>query len=66
MSSPRAGACVAAAKGILYVIGGRSSSDQYTAPTTLDTVECYDPEEDCWFDLDAAPTGRCEAGTVVL
>lgn len=66
MSTARSGASVAAAKGILYVVGGRTSSDPFTAPCTLDTVECYDPEQEYWFDLGTMPTGRCEAGTAIL
>ncbi len=66
MSCPRAGACVAAINGLLYVIGGRTSSDQFTAPSTLDTVECYDPQTDSWLQITAMPTSRCEAVVAVV
>ena len=65
MSTPRAGASVAAINGLLYVIGGRTTNDEYTAPATLDSVECYDPHTDSWMELGAMPTSRCEAGVVV-
>ena len=40
---PRAGMCVAAVNGLLYVSGGRSSSHDFLAAGTLDSVEVYNP-----------------------
>lgn len=52
--------------GLLYVIGGRSSSNSFSAPSTLATVECYDPQTDSWFEVEPMPTHRCEAAITVL
>ena len=66
MSVARAGACVAAVNGLLYVIGGRTSNDVFVAPSTLSSVECYDPHTESWIDVGNMPTSRCEAGIAVL
>ena len=66
MGCARAGSSVAAINGLLYVIGGRSSSDEYSAPATLDTMQCYDPQTFSWIDVGTMMTGRCEAGVAVL
>ncbi|XP_041475980.1 actin-binding protein IPP-like [Lytechinus variegatus] len=66
MIVPRACAGVAVAHGKLYVVGGKGSSRPNTAPPTLDTMECYDPETDTWIDLGHMTMGRCEAALAVL
>ena len=67
MCSARAGASAAMINGILYVVGGRStSSNEYTAPVTLNSVECFDPVTDSWFELGHTTIGRCEAALVIL
>ena len=66
MSCPRAGASVIAVNGLIYVIGGRTTSDTFTAPSTLDTVECYDPQTDSWFEIGPMPSHRCEAMVAVI
>ena len=66
MGCARAGANVAAVNGLLYVIGGRSASDEFSAPATLDTMECYDPQTYSWIDVGTMLMGRCEAGVAVL
>ena len=66
MSVARAGASVCAVNGLLYVIGGRTSSNEFTAPSTLDSVECLDPHTDTWVTMGPMPSSRCEAGVAVL
>jgi hypothetical protein len=67
MKNERAGVSVAAVNGLLYAIGGRSTpSSLFGAPSTLSTVECYDPQNDRWFEIGPMPTGRCEAGVAVI
>lgn len=66
MGCSRAGASVAAVNGLVYVIGGRASCDEYTAPATLDTVECFDPQTASWIDVGTTLVSRCEAGVAVL
>ncbi|XP_071508218.1 actin-binding protein IPP-like [Diadema antillarum] len=66
MNTARACAGVAVAHGRLYAIGGKGASRPHTAPPTLDTMECYDPETGVWIDLGQMPTGRCEAAVAVL
>lgn len=66
MSIPRAGASVAALDGFLYVIGGRTACDTFSVPTTVDSVECYDPHTMSWLHISPMPSGRCEAGIAIL
>ena len=66
LSTGRAGATATAVNGLLYVMGGRTANGQFSAPTTLETVECYDPQTDDWFYVEPMPTSRCEATVVVL
>ncbi|XP_014679860.1 PREDICTED: actin-binding protein IPP-like, partial [Priapulus caudatus] len=66
MGTSRAGASVAAVHGFVYVIGGRSVVEGYTFPTTVDTVECFDPHTRSWLDVPANLSGRCEAGVAVM
>lgn len=67
MQYERAGAGVAAVNGILYALGGRVSSlTLNSAPHTLDTVECFDPQTQCWFEIAPMPTARSEAGVAVV
>jgi len=66
MKHARAAASVAAVNGFLYVMGGRSAGSDFSAPATLDSVECFDPSNDSWLELASMPTGRCEAAVAVL
>ncbi len=67
MNRARAGACVAALDdSLLYVMGGRSAINDYTAPNTLDVIECFDPQTDMWTFMGIMLVSRCEAGTAVL
>ncbi|KAH3694018.1 hypothetical protein DPMN_081457 [Dreissena polymorpha] len=43
MLSERAGACVVVVNNMLYVMGGRNYEDEFTAPSTLETMEGYNP-----------------------
>ncbi|WAR24458.1 IPP-like protein, partial [Mya arenaria] len=43
MCQGRAGPTVVVVNNMLYVMGGRSYEDEYTAPSSLDTMEGYDP-----------------------
>ncbi|XP_058408233.1 actin-binding protein IPP isoform X2 [Diceros bicornis minor] len=63
---PRAGMCVVAVNGLLYVSGGRSSSHDFLAPGTLDSVEVYNPHSDTWTEIGNMITSRCEGGVAVL
>uniref|UniRef100_A0A8C5KMB6 IAP promoted placental gene n=1 Tax=Jaculus jaculus TaxID=51337 RepID=A0A8C5KMB6_JACJA len=66
MKVPRAGMCVVAVNGLLYVSGGRSSSHDFLAPGTLDSVEVYNPHTDTWTEIGNMITSRCEGGIAVL
>ena len=67
MNYSRAGASVACVNGLIYVIGGRATpGSEFNAPPTLKTVECYDPQNESWFEIGSVPTGRCEAGAAVV
>ncbi|OBS83235.1 hypothetical protein A6R68_22772 [Neotoma lepida] len=66
MKVPRAGMCVVAVNGLLYVSGGRSSSHDFLAPGTLDSVEVYNPHSDTWTEIGNMITSRCEGGVAVL
>lgn len=66
MIHARAAACVCVVNGMLYVLGGRSYTDKFTAPATLDSMEYYDPNTDMWTDPGCMPTSRCEAAAVVI
>ncbi|XP_053431272.1 actin-binding protein IPP isoform X3 [Nycticebus coucang] len=66
MKVPRAGMCVVAVNGLLYVSGGRSSSHDFLAPSTLDSVEVYNPHSDTWTEIGNMITSRCEGGVAVL
>ena len=66
MSCSRAAASVCAVNGMIYVLGGRSYKDEFTAPATLDSMECYNPSTDTWTDAGCMPTSRCEGAAVVI
>lgn len=66
MLTRRTGLCVVSVNGLLYAIGGRTDSDQFVAPVTLDSIECYNPDTDTWAELGYMPTSRCEGGAAVL
>ncbi|ESP05145.1 hypothetical protein LOTGIDRAFT_103262 [Lottia gigantea] len=66
LSMKRAGPSVIGVNGLLYVIGGRYYPDQYSAPITTDSMECYDPSSNKWVQMSNMPSSRCEAGAVVL
>ena len=42
------------------------NDDPYSAPVTLESVECYDPQTDTWTELPPLPKGRSEAAAVIL
>ena len=66
MSEARAGASVVVVNNMLYVMGGRNYTDEFTAPSTLNTMEGYDPCTDTWTDLGKMFTSRCEGAAVVI
>lgn len=58
---------VAAANGLLYVIGGaQTNEDFYRAQFTLSSVECYNPLSNIWTECPPLPESRSEAGAVVI
>lgn len=68
MSLARGCPAVAAADGLLYVIGGDQTHDVnfYRAQYTLSSVECYDPLRNVWKECPQLPESRSEAGAVVV
>lgn len=66
MSVARAGVTVAAVNGLLYAVGGRVSSRDFSAPVTVDSVEIYDPHLDTWTEIGNMITSRCDGGVAVL
>jgi actin-binding protein IPP len=66
MSTSRAGVAVAAVNGLIYAIGGRTSSNEFNAAVTLSSVECYNAEIDEWNDAGTMPISRCDAGIAIL
>lgn len=68
MSVPRGVPAVAAADGLLYVMGGDQTRDVnfYRAQFTLNSVECYDPLTDVWRECPPLPESRAEAGACVV
>ncbi|XP_052776239.1 actin-binding protein IPP-like [Mya arenaria] len=66
MCQGRAGPTVVVVNNMLYVMGGRSYEDEYTAPSSLDTMEGYDPLTDTWTDLGKMLSSRCEGAAVVI
>lgn len=66
MSVARAGVKVAAVNGLLYAVGGRVSSRDFSAPVTVDSVEIYDPHLDTWTEVGNMITSRCDGGVAVL
>lgn len=66
MKTPRAGVCVIAVNGFLYVTGGRTASYDTAAPVTSDSVEVYNPHTDSWIETANMITSRCEGGVAVL
>ncbi|XP_052085494.1 actin-binding protein IPP-like [Mytilus californianus] len=68
MSERRTAPSAVGLNGLLYAIGGskRMVDNPYTAPVTLESVECYDPLTDIWTELPPLHIGRSEAAAVVL
>ena len=66
MSTARAGVSVSAVNGLLYAVGGRASSRDFSAPVTVDSVEIYDPHLDTWTEVGNMITSRCDGGLAVL
>lgn len=66
MSSARAGVSVSAVNGLLYAVGGRATSRDFSAPVTVDSVEIYDPHLDTWTEVGNMITSRCDGGLAVL
>lgn len=66
MSTARAGLSVSAVNGLLYAVGGRAASRDFSAPVTVDSVEIYDPHLDTWTEVGNMITSRCDGGLAVL
>ena len=67
LPSARAGVGVAYLNGLLYVLGGQTSSGcSYSDMYTINDVDCYDPTNDCWISLEPLSTGRSEGTVAVL
>lgn len=66
MKVARAGVCVTAVNGLLYVTGGRTASYNLAAPVTSDSVEVYNPHMDTWTEIANMITSRCDGGVAVL
>ncbi|XP_052255755.1 actin-binding protein IPP-like isoform X1 [Dreissena polymorpha] len=66
MLSERAGACVVVVNNMLYVMGGRNYEDEFTAPSTLETMEGYNPVTDTWAYVGTMLSSRCEAAAVCI
>ena len=66
MAVARAGVSVSAVNGLLYAVGGRASSRDFSAPVTVDSVEIYDPHLDTWTEIGNMITSRCDGGVAVL
>lgn len=66
MSTARAGVSVSAVNGLLYAVGGRAASRDFSAPVTVDSVEIYDPHLDTWTEVGNMITSRCDGGLAVL
>lgn len=66
MSTARAGVSVSAVNGLLYAVGGRAASRDFSAPVTVDSVEIYDPHLDTWNEVGNMITSRCDGGLAVL
>ncbi|KAJ8390418.1 hypothetical protein AAFF_G00108120 [Aldrovandia affinis] len=66
MGVERAGVSVSAVNGLLYAVGGRASSRDFSAPVTVDSVEIYDPHLDTWTEIGNMITSRCDGGVAVL
>jgi actin-binding protein IPP len=68
LSRGRASPAVAAADGLLYVMGGDQAHEVnfYRAQITMSSMECYDPLTNAWHDGPQLPESRSEAGAVVV
>lgn len=68
MKGKRASPAVAAADGMLYVIGGdiTHTINSYRSQITISTVERYNNSTSQWEDLPSLPESRSEAGVAVL
>lgn len=69
MNQKRTAPCSVSVNGLLYVMGGRQffvRLDMFSCNETINSMECFDPILNRWYELPALPTPRCEAGAVVL
>jgi actin-binding protein IPP len=68
MKGKRASPAVAAADGMLYVIGGdiTHTINSYRSHITISSVERYNNSTSQWEDLPSLPESRSEAGVAVL
>lgn len=68
LSNGRASPAVAAADGLLYVMGGDQAHEVnfYRAQITMTSVECFNPLTNEWRDGPPLPVSRSEAGAVVV
>lgn len=66
MEVARAGLSVAVTGGLLYVFGGRTASEEYSAAVTLTDVEMYDPKKKKWKHVTDLRFSRCEFGVGIV
>ena len=66
MEKPRAGLAVAVSSGLLYVFGGRTTSEEYSPPVTLTGVDMYDPKKKKWKHVTDLCFSRCDFGIGIV
>ena len=66
MENPRAGLSVAVSGGLLYVFGGRTTSEEYSPPITLTGVDMYDPKKKKWKHVTDLCFSRCDFGIGII
>lgn len=67
MSVARSRPAVAAVDGLVYVIGGaQTKEDFYRAQFTLESVEVLDTITNMWSVYPSLPESRAESGAVVI
>ena len=66
MEKPRAGLSVAVSSGLLYVFGGRTTSEEYSPPVTLTGVDMYDPKKKKWKHVTDLCFSRCDFGIGII
>jgi actin-binding protein IPP len=66
MITPRISSCASAVNDCLLVFGGKTSGDEFSIPSTLDSVDIFDPESNQWNESIPLPTSRCEAAVALI